>query len=133
MAARDKRPDAAESAAIRALIIMKPAARTWGNIDAWVEVWIWGEYPIRAGEVNIAPLAGLDGLNGMFAPACCSDGLIGERDPVLKLLLAVSGGRPHFSKTALITPPSCAGIHSSTGLYSFMVPAICAVFSPRFR
>jgi hypothetical protein len=41
--------------------------------------------------------------------------------------------RHHFSDTALNTPSSCTSVHSLSGLYSFIAPAIREVFSPRLR
>ena len=39
----------------------------------------------------------------------------------------------HFSDTALTTPVSLTIVHSLSGLYSFIAPAMRKVFSPRFR
>ena len=41
--------------------------------------------------------------------------------------------RHHFSDTAFNTPSSCTSVHSLSGLYSFIPPAIREVFSPRLR
>ena len=39
----------------------------------------------------------------------------------------------HFSDTALTTPSSSTSVHRLSGLYSFIAPAIRAVFSPKLR
>ena len=49
------------------------------------------------------------------------------------LVLAAATSLHHFSDTALATPASCTCVHSLSGLYSFIAPAIREVFSPKFR
>ena len=39
----------------------------------------------------------------------------------------------HFSSAAFNTPSSFTNVHSLSGLYSFMAPAMREVFSPKFR
>ena len=47
--------------------------------------------------------------------------------------LGVVAHMHHFSDTALNTPSSCTSVHSRSGLYSLIPPAIRGVFSPKLR